>query len=97
MFTQPTQITFNIPLWINEHCNTYTPTKDLGEKMNFVIEASEKNIQNGTGGPFAAAVFDITNDHLISLGTNLVTDQNISMLHAEMVALSLAQKKTKQL
>jgi len=59
--------------------------------MRFVIALARKNVQQGTGGPFAAAVFDVTGG-LVAPGINLVTSSNCSVLHAEMVALMLAQK-----
>jgi tRNA(Arg) A34 adenosine deaminase TadA len=61
--------------------------------MAFVIKASQRNVDAGTGGPFAAAIFNSETDELISLGVNLVTTQGMSILHAEMVAISLAQRK----
>jgi len=61
--------------------------------MSLVIEASQRNVDEGTGGPFAAAVFEIESGRLVALGVNLVTSERLSVLHAEIVALSLAQKK----
>lgn len=62
--------------------------------MALVIEAARLNVSYGTGGPFAAAVFESASGKLVSLGVNLVVSSGLSMLHAEMVALALAQKKT---
>ena len=61
--------------------------------MSLVIEAAQRNISEGTGGPFAAAVFEMESGKLISLGMNLVLSRGLSILHAEMVAFALAQKK----
>ena len=59
--------------------------------MRFVIELSRQNIVHETGGPFAAAVFDDTG-RLLAPGLNMVTSANCSILHAEMVAIAVAQK-----
>lgn len=59
--------------------------------MGFVIELARENVRAGTGGPFAAAVFSADGGELVSVGVNLVTASGLSMAHAEMVALSLAQ------
>ena len=59
--------------------------------MLLVIELSRQNIEHKTGGPFAAAVFD-QHGKLIAPGVNMVTSANCSILHAEMVAIALAQK-----
>jgi tRNA(Arg) A34 adenosine deaminase TadA len=61
--------------------------------MAFVVELALENIRQETGGPFAAAVIDHTNGELISVGVNLVTGSGLSLAHAEMVAISLAQHK----
>lgn len=93
MFSQSGQVNFNIPKWIDEYSNSYTPTKSLSERMRFVIEASRRNVKENTGGPFAAAIFESKTGSLVSLGVNLVTTQGMSILHAEIVAISVAQRK----
>lgn len=93
MFFQPHSISFDLPDWIESFSQTYTPSTDLHTRMAFVISAAKKNVVEGTGGPFAAAVFEIETGELISLGVNLVTTQGMSMLHAEIVALAVAQRK----
>jgi len=59
--------------------------------MGFVVGASRENVRRGTGGPFGAGVFD-DSGKLISLGVNIVEVSNCSVLHAEIVAIALAQK-----
>jgi tRNA(Arg) A34 adenosine deaminase TadA len=63
----------------------------IEERMEFVIDLARANIGHRTGGPFGAAVFDDTGN-LVSAGVNLVETANCSILHAEMIAIALAQK-----
>jgi tRNA(Arg) A34 adenosine deaminase TadA len=93
MHHQPLSIEFMLPFWLDEHMQTYAASCDLDDRMAFVIEASRRNVLEKTGGPFAAAVFESETDVLVALGVNLVTSQGLSILHAEMVALTVAQKK----
>ncbi len=93
MFSQPTHISFDLPDWMEPFAQNYVTSSDLATRMTFVIAAARKNIEAGTGGPFAAGVFEIDTGKLIALGVNSVTTQGLSMLHAEMVAISLAQRK----
>lgn len=83
---------FDLPTWVEafiaDHGETFA-TQD--ERMAFVIGLSRENIKRGTGGPFGAAIFD-NQGRLIAPGVNLVPTQNCSILHAEMVAIALAQK-----
>lgn len=85
-------ICFEIPQWVADYAETYQVCMDDECKMQFVLEAVRLNIQHNTGGPFAAAVFEQDTGKLISLGVNLVTTQHLSILHAEMVAISMAQR-----
>lgn len=65
---------------------------DVKERMRLVIKLAEQNIEHKTGGPFAAAVFDKNTSKLIAPGVNLVVGSDCSAAHAEIVAISIAQK-----
>lgn len=93
MFHQPNHIHFSLPSWLDSYASTYNLSPLLEERMRFVIGAARRNVEAGSGGPFAAAVFEIESGMLVSLGVNLVLSQQSSILHAEMVAIALAQLK----
>ncbi|MDQ6989656.1 MAG: nucleoside deaminase [Mariprofundaceae bacterium] len=59
--------------------------------MDFVITLSKLHVQHGTGGPFAAAIFARKDHTLVAVGLNIVVASACSILHAEMVAITLAQ------
>jgi tRNA(Arg) A34 adenosine deaminase TadA len=65
----------------------------IEERMQLVIALSRLNIEHKTGGPFGAAVFDRKNGRLIAVGVNQVEKINCSIVHAEILAIALAQKK----
>lgn len=92
-FSQPSSIQFAIPDWITAYAVNKDKLMDIGDKMEFVLGAARQNILRKTGGPFAAAVFEQESGRLVSLGVNLVTREGLSILHAEMVAIALAQQK----
>lgn len=69
------------------------PEKD--DRMLLVIELARRNFQEGTGGPFAAGVFETLTGRIVSLGVNRVVPCNNSSAHAEIVAISLAQAELK--
>ncbi len=86
------QIQWRLPDWIEEFLSkrkTHFPKVEA--RMEFAIALAEANVEAKTGGPFGAAIFDTQTGELIAPGMNLVTAQNQSCLHAEMVAVSLAQ------
>jgi tRNA(Arg) A34 adenosine deaminase TadA len=61
------------------------------ERMWFAIRLSQQNVRHKTGGPFGAAVFG-GDGRLVAAGVNMVETSKCSVLHAEIVALALAQK-----
>ncbi|MBN1456822.1 MAG: nucleoside deaminase [Sedimentisphaerales bacterium] len=86
------QLLIRLPEWLENHLGKdETVLPDLEDRMRLVIELSRLNIEEKTGGPFAAGVFD-NKGRLIAPGVNLVENAACSILHAEIVALSLAQK-----
>ncbi len=84
-------ITITLPAWLSAYSSNNCTINNTIEQMEFVIEMAKQNVLNKTGGPFAAAVFEQNSGRLISLGVNQVTTQKLSVLHAEVMALSFAQ------
>lgn len=84
---------FELPGWLAEYlAQEKRSFPALEERMRLVIELSSLNVQHNTGGPFGAAVFDMDTHQLIAAGVNMVVESNCSIAHAEIVALTLAQK-----
>ena len=65
---------------------------DVQGRMDAVIRFSRLNIEFGTGGPFAAGVFETVSGRLVTIGVNRVVHHQCSSAHAEVMALSLAQQ-----
>ena len=93
MSSQPSALTIELPDWVAAFAQTYVPSPELAQRMAFVIAAAQRAVDAQSGGPFAAAVFEQDSGVLVALGVNLVTTQRLSLLHAEMVALALAQRR----
>ena len=88
------QLNLTLPNWIDSFLAKYPKTiSDPEEQMRFVLALTERNIREKTGGPFGAAVFEQNSGKLVSVGVNVVIQQNCSAAHAEMMALMLAQKE----
>lgn len=92
MTHQGSRIDIALPEWLSAFAARQSIIESVDERMTFVIAAARTNVQAATGGPFAAAVFERDTGRLVSLGVNLVTRANLSVLHAEIVALTLAQQ-----
>jgi len=88
------QLKLKLPDWINAFLAEYPVViSSMETQMLFVLNLTERNIREKTGGPFGAAVFEQESGKLVSVGVNVVVGQNCSAAHAEMLALMLAQKK----
>jgi len=82
-----------VPSWLDPFLDRLGQVFDAVEqRMQLAIDLSRLNIQQQTGGPFGAAVFEEPSGRLLSVGVNLVTSTHCSVAHAEMVALILAQQ-----
>ncbi len=83
---------FDLPAWVQPLLDHWSePLLTISQRMQFAIALSKENIQQQTGGPFAAVVVNEETSELISVGMNLVTSTGLSVAHAEIVALTLAQ------
>lgn len=66
--------------------------RDPRERMRLVVDLSARNVDERTGGPFAAAVFRSTGA-LVAVGVNAVVRLNNPVLHAETTALMRASSR----
>lgn len=81
-----------LPGWVELFLESWMiPLTTASQRMQLAVALSEENIRQQTGGPFAAVVVNEDTNELVSVGVNLVTTAGLSMAHAEIVALSLAQ------
>ena len=90
--TLSSQCGFELPAWVEPFMqNWQQPLSTISQRMQLAVALSAQSIQQKTGGPFGAIVVNETSGELVSVGINLVTTAGLSIAHAEMVALSLAQ------
>jgi len=88
------KLNLKLPDWIDVFLAEYPAViSSMETQMRFVLDLTERNIREKTGGPFGASVFEQKSGKLVSVGVNVVVSQNCSAAHAEMMALMLAQKK----
>lgn len=85
--------TWQLPTWIQEQFpDAERVYSTVEERMQVAIQLARHNIEQGTGGPFGAAVFDLDTHKLIAPGVNLVVPTNCAIAHAEIVAITMAQQ-----
>jgi tRNA(Arg) A34 adenosine deaminase TadA len=86
-------ITIEYPAWLAGLVDWERRYRTDQAKMGLAIELSRRNVTEGTGGPFGAAVFARDTGRLVGVGTNLVVARGCSVLHGEVVALMMAHER----
>jgi len=88
-----TKLVLQLPDWMEEFiAGAERIFASIEERMRLVITLSRLNIEHKTGGPFGAAVFEQESGKLIAAGVNIVIPASCSAAHAEIIAISMAQK-----
>ncbi|HUG02407.1 MAG TPA: nucleoside deaminase [Longimicrobiales bacterium] len=87
------RITIDHPPWLEREIDWALRLSTVHERMRWVIELVEEQVRRGTGGPFAAAVFEAESGALVGVGLNRVVPLNNCCLHAEVVAIMVAQAR----
>jgi tRNA(Arg) A34 adenosine deaminase TadA len=81
------------PDWLMELTSDERICVSEPERVRFVLHIAQRNVLQGTGGPFGAAVFERDSGRLVAAGVNRVAPLRLSCAHAETLALSLAQRR----
>jgi tRNA(Arg) A34 adenosine deaminase TadA len=81
------------PEWVQDTVTFGTRYETDEDRMRLAIELARQNVVRGTGGPFGAAIFEHATGALISVGVNSVVRLNNSTLHAEMLAIMMAEHR----
>ena len=89
-----TSVSLSLPDWVREwevNLEKMYPTDE--DKMLLAVELSARNVEESSGGPFGAAIFNSDTGEVISIGVNRVVPLFNSTAHAEMMAFMLAQHR----
>lgn len=85
----PSAFQLTLPTWLAAW-DPPGPVADLPDRMRLVLDLAARNVVEGTGGPFAAAVFERDTGLVVAVGVNRVVPENSSLAHAEVMAIGLA-------
>jgi tRNA(Arg) A34 adenosine deaminase TadA len=83
----------DVPAWVAARVDAGPAGRDDDERMRFVLRLAAENVERRDGGPFAAAVFEADSGRIVAAGVNSVVRLQSSALHAEMLAIMLAQQR----
>ncbi|OPY87193.1 MAG: Guanine deaminase [Syntrophus sp. PtaU1.Bin208] len=88
-------IFINLPSWVFEVLDFAAPGCTDEDKMRLTIRLACENVLQGTGGPFGAAIFHQPGNRLVAVGVNSVERLQNAILHAEVMAIMLAEARLK--
>lgn len=80
-----------LPSWVQGVLAALPTCRTDEDKMRLVITLARENVVHTTGEPFGAAVFQQPGNHLVAVGVNRVEQLHNAILHAEIIALMLAE------
>jgi len=83
-----------LPLWVDEELEA--ARADLGTdegRMRLLNTLAERNVAEGSGGPFSALTVRQGSGEVVAAGVNLVLASGLSSMHAEVVTISVTQAR----
>lgn len=84
------RVVLDLPEWVSQIAKEGVYPSDEA-RMGIAVALARANVTSRTGGPFGAAIFERASGRLVAGGVNLVLPMKNSVLHAEVVAIMLAE------
>jgi tRNA(Arg) A34 adenosine deaminase TadA len=81
-----------LPAWLTDVRELDSVYAGTDARIALAIDLARRNVEHATGGPFGAAVFD-EDGQIVAAGVNRVEALQVSLAHAEIVALVGAQRR----
>jgi len=91
--SMPAKVELALPDWLPSFlAGWHDPLDSIEARMRLAIALADENVRRESGGPFGALVVDLRSGRLLGAGVNRVTGLGLSLAHAEIMAISLAQR-----
>jgi tRNA(Arg) A34 adenosine deaminase TadA len=84
------KVTLELPSWMDAALPHLEGLASDSQRMVAVIELARRNVDERTGGPFSAAIFETDSGRLVAAGVNVVVPTNAAIAHAEALAVAAA-------
>ncbi len=89
----PLEVRIDLPDWVPAAVDWERTYRSDEEKVRLTVRLSRENVERGTGGPFGAAVLEAETGRVVAVGVNSVVRLSNAVLHGEIVAVMLAQRR----
>ena len=81
------------PDWLNDIVDWSQRLTSDDDRMRLAVRLARENVERETGGPFGAIVVERESGAVVGAGVNSVVRLQNCTLHAEMVAIMMAQQR----
>ncbi len=85
----------DVPTWVDAVTTAGGIYLEDDAKMALVLRLARENVDRRAGGPFGAGVFEVGSGRIVALGVNSVIRLQNAILHAEVMAIMLAQQRVR--
>ena len=83
-----------LPAWVDDEVEAVRGELGTDEgRMRLLNHLAERNVAEGSGGPFSALAVRAGSGEVVAAGVNLVLASGFSSMHAEVVTISLTQAR----
>lgn len=83
-----------LPAWVDDEVEAVRGELGTDEgKMRLLNRLAERNVAEGSGGPFSALTVRSGSGEVVAAGVNLVLASGLSSMHAEVVTISVTQAR----
>jgi tRNA(Arg) A34 adenosine deaminase TadA len=83
-----------LPIWVDEELEAARSGLGSDEgRMRLLNRLAERNVAEGSGGPFSALAVHSGSGEVVAAGVNLVLASGLSSMHAEIVTISVTQAR----
>lgn len=86
-------LTIELPGWVRRQVDWTRIYPGDRDRMRVAIMLARQNVERKSGGPFGAAIFESASGRLIAVGVNRVATDGSTLVHAETVAIALAERR----
>lgn len=87
-------VTLALPDWLDDDiAGVPDVLPAVDDRVALVNRLADRNWREGGGGPFAALVSERETGRIVSIGVNVVLASNVSLGHAEVMAIGAAQTR----
>ena len=89
------RVTLDLPGWVAAELDDARAYAGDEAKVDLAIRLAQRNVEEGSGGPFGALIFD-ADGRVVSAGVNRVVPASCSVAHAEMMAFMTGQARLRR-